>query len=118
MIGQPREAKALVGYVPDQPQLYDKLSGREFLQFIADMYAMPPARAAQAIGQQIDAFELTDFIDELTEGYSHGMKQRLVFASALVHQPAVLVVDEPMVGLDPRGIRFAKDLLRAMPERG
>lgn len=118
VVQRPREAKARVGYVPDQPLLYDKLSGREFLQFIADMYSMPPSQAPRAIEQQIEAFGLADFVDQLTESYSHGMKQRLVFASALIHRPAVLVVDEPMVGLDPRSIRLVKDLLRGHATEG
>jgi ABC-2 type transport system ATP-binding protein len=118
VVKQSRRAKAILGYVPDQPQLYDKLSGREFLQFIADMYGMPASHASAAIDEQIAAFELQEFVDQLTESYSHGMKQRLVFASALVHRPAVLVVDEPMVGLDPRSIRLVKDLLRSRADAG
>ena len=118
IVKQPRRAKAILGYVPDQPQLYDKLSGREFLQFVADMYGMPPSEASAAIEQQTAAFELHEFIDQLTESYSHGMKQRLVFASALVHNPAVLLVDEPMVGLDPRSIRLVKDLLSGHANAG
>ena len=108
----PREANRLVGYVPDQPYLYDKLTGREFLQFTAEMYGMSPREAGRSISEQIDAFDLGNFVDELTESYSHGMKQRVVFASALVHRPRILVVDEPMVGLDPKNMRFVKDLLR------
>ena len=118
VVKHPRQAKAMLGYVPDQPQLYDKLSGREFLQFIADMYGMPTRDASAAIETQIAAFELHEFVDQLTESYSHGMKQRLVFASALVHKPAALVVDEPMVGLDPRSIRLVKDLLRGHADAG
>ncbi len=113
-----RQAKAIVGYVPDQPLLYDKLSGREFMQFIADMYAMTPADALEAIDEQIAAFGLAEFVDQLTESYSHGMKQRLVFGAAMLHNPSVLVVDEPMVGLDPRSIRLVKDLLRRHADAG
>ena len=107
-----RQATALIGYVPDQPFLYDKLSGREILQFVARMYGMDTAQTARAIDREIERFELGDFVDELTETYSHGMKQRTVFASALLHAPRVLVVDEPMVGLDPHSIRLVKDLLQ------
>jgi ABC-2 type transport system ATP-binding protein len=107
-----REATALIGYVPDQPFLYDKLSGREILQFVARMYGMDSRQAAEAIEREIRRFELGEFVDELTETYSHGMKQRMVFASALLHGPRVLVVDEPMVGLDPHSIRLVKDLLQ------
>ncbi len=111
-------ARLLLSYVPDQPYLYEKLTGREFLQFIADMYELPPAEARQRIGEVIDLFGLADFIDDLTERYSHGMRQRTVFASALVHRPKVLIVDEPTVGLDPRSVRILKDLLRKQAESG
>jgi len=97
----PREANRLVGYVPDQPYLYEKLSGRETLDFIGRMYGLSAAQTADQIDRQIEAFELIEFVDRLTESYSHGMKQRLVFASALLHRPEILIVDEPMVG--PRG---------------
>jgi ABC-2 type transport system ATP-binding protein len=108
-----RPAAALTGYVPDEPFLYEKLSGREFLQFVAQMQGLDADRTRQAIDREIGRFELGDFVDELTESYSHGMKQRTVFAAALLHSPRVLVVDEPLVGLDPHSIRLAKDLLRA-----
>jgi len=114
----PREANRRVGYVPDQPYLYDKLSGREFLDFVARMYGLSESETADRIGRQIEVFEMDDFVDRLTETYSHGMKQRLVFASALLHRPQVLVVDEPMVGLDPRSVRLVKDLLRAEAAAG
>jgi ABC-2 type transport system ATP-binding protein len=113
-----RLAAALTGYVPDQPYLYDKLSGREFLQFVAQMQGLDAQRTARAIGREIERFELADFVDELTESYSHGMKQRTVFAAALLHSPRVLVVDEPLIGLDPHSIRLAKDLLRAEVSAG
>ena len=109
---QTRESNCLLGYVPDEPHLYDKLTGREFLRFIADMYGLDATQAKRRIDREISNFELADFVDDLTESYSHGMKQRTVFASALLHDPAVLVVDEPMVGLDPHSIRLVKDLLK------
>jgi ABC-2 type transport system ATP-binding protein len=112
LVAQTREATALVGYVPDQPFLYDKLSGREILQFIGRMYGMDSEQVARAIDREIARFELHEFVDDLTETYSHGMKQRTVFASALLHSPRVLVVDEPMIGLDPHSIRLVKDLLQ------
>jgi ABC-2 type transport system ATP-binding protein len=105
-------ARQLLAYVPDQPFLYEKLTGREFLQFIADMYGLPPAEARRRIDEVIGLFKLDDFVDDLTERYSHGMRQRTVFASALVHRPRVLIVDEPTVGLDPRSVRDLKDRLR------
>jgi ABC-2 type transport system ATP-binding protein len=111
-------ANHLLGYVPDVPYLYDKLSGGEFLRFIADMYAIAPREATARIARQVDAFQLREFIDDLTESYSHGMKQRLAFAAAMLHDPRVLVIDEPMVGLDPRSVRAVKDLLRANAAAG
>ncbi len=107
-----REAVSLVGFVPDQPFLYDKLSGREILQFVAKMYGMDTRQANLATDREIERFELGEFVNELTESYSHGMKQRTVFASALLHKPRLLVIDEPMVGLDPHSVRLVKDLLK------
>jgi ABC-2 type transport system ATP-binding protein len=111
-------ARQLLSYVPDQPFLYEKLTGREFLQFIADMYGLPRAKSQERIAEVIELFELHEFIDELTERYSHGMRQRTVFASALVHEPGVLIVDEPTVGLDPRSVRELKNLLRKQADQG
>jgi ABC-2 type transport system ATP-binding protein len=111
-------ARLLLSYVPDQPYLYEKLTGREFLQFIADMYGLSPSKSRDRIEEVIDMFQLADFIDDLTERYSHGMRQRTVFASALVHQPRVLIVDEPTVGLDPRSVRILKNLLRRQADSG
>src|SRR5260370_10090425 len=112
------QARQMISYVPDQPYLYEKLTGREFLQFIADMYSLTPDNAQRRIGERIELFALGDFVDDLTESYSHGMKQRTVFAAALLHQPKVLIVDEPTVGLDPRSVRELKDLLRKESKRG
>ena len=114
----PRRAHLHVGYVPDEPCLYDKLTGREFLWFIADMFGMPRHAATARIAQEIEQFELAEFADDLCESYSLGMKQRLVFAASLLHDPDVLVLDEPMVGLDPRSVRIVKDLLRARTSEG
>src|SRR5712671_6212646 len=111
-------ARQLLSYVPDQPFLYEKLTGREFLQFIADMYGLAPEHGRRRIEEVIRQFELYEFVDNLTERYSHGMRQRTVFASALVHEPGVLVVDEPTVGLDPRSVRLLKDLLRRQADQG
>ena len=104
-------ARQVISYVPDQPYLYEKLTGREFLQFIADMYGMSPDHGRRRIDEMIALFELDNFVNDLTERYSHGMKQRTVFAGALLHEPRVLIVDEPTVGLDPRSVRLLKDLL-------
>src|SRR5271169_4235672 len=111
-------ARPLLSFVPDQPFLYEKLTGREFLQFIADMYGLPPDYRQQRIAVVIKQFGLEAFVDELTERYSHGMRQRTVFASALVHEPKVLIVDEPTVGLDPHSVRQLKDLLRLQADQG
>jgi ABC-2 type transport system ATP-binding protein len=111
-------ARALISYVPDQPFLYEKLTGREFLRFTADLYAMPPGRAADKIDEVIDLFHLDEFVDDLTERYSHGMRQRTVFAAALVHEPRLLIADEPTVGLDPKSIRELKTLLRRLAAGG
>jgi len=111
-------ARALISYVPDQPFLYEKLTGREFLQFTADLYAMPPAKAEAKIEEVIDLLHLDEFVDDLTERYSHGMRQRTVFGAALVHEPKLLIADEPTVGLDPKSIRELKTLLRQLAEGG
>lgn len=113
-----REAVSVLGYVPDQPYLYDKLSGREFLEFIAGMYGYDARQAKVLIDREVGRFGLASFVDDLCESYSHGMKQRTVFAAAMLHNPQVLVVDEPMVGLDPQSIRLVKDLLREEVSKG
>lgn len=108
------KAKALMSYVPDEPHLYDKLTAREFLRMIGDLYGMPRAAAEGRIAELAAYFDLNGFIDDLTESFSHGMKQRTVIAAALLHDPRVLVIDEPMVGLDPKSARDTKDLLRKL----
>lgn len=113
-----RDAMGLVGYVPDESFLYDKLSGREFLRFVAEMRGIAPAEIARRIARESEHFDMEDFLDDLIETYSHGMRQRVVFAAALIHDPAVLVVDEPMVGLDPKTVRLVKDLLRERAAAG
>jgi ABC-2 type transport system ATP-binding protein len=118
LVREARSAHLHTGYVPDEPTLYDKLTGREFLWFIADMFGMPRHIAMQKIGREIEHFELAEFADDLSESYSLGMKQRLVFAAALLHDPDVLVLDEPMVGLDPRSVRIVKDLLKTRTQEG
>src|SRR3954454_13316466 len=112
------QARGLISYVPDQPFLYEKLTGREFLQFTADLYGMPPERSREKIAEVIDLFHLDDFSDDLTERYSHGMRQRTVFAAALVHGPKLLIADEPTVGLDPKSIRELKTLVRQLAADG
>ena len=113
-----QSANRLVGYVPDEPYLYDKLTGREFLEFTAGMYGMSQQQFHESAQRQIEQFELAPFVDQLCERYSHGMKQRVVFAAAMIHTPKVLIVDEPMVGLDPRSMRSVKDLMRRVADKG
>ncbi|HEY3787541.1 MAG TPA: ABC transporter ATP-binding protein, partial [Urbifossiella sp.] len=105
-------------YVPDQPYLYEKLTGREFLQFTADLYGMPAEKSRDKIAEVVELFHLEEFADDLTERYSHGMRQRTVFAAALVHDPKLLIADEPTVGLDPKSIRELKTLLRQLTANG
>lgn len=112
------DARQRISYVPDTPFLYEKLTGREVLQFIANMYKMPEQKTYKRIEEMIELFSLYTFVDDLTQNYSHGMRQRTVFASTLLHQPDVLIVDEPTVGLDPRSIRLLKDVLRNETKRG
>ncbi|HOA74975.1 MAG TPA: ABC transporter ATP-binding protein [Phycisphaerae bacterium] len=113
-----RKAKAQLAYVPDEPFLYEKLSGREFLEFVAEMYALPPDVKRRRMEALVDRLELGAFWDKLCEGYSHGMKQRTVLAAAMLHEPRVLVIDEPMVGLDPKTVRTVKDLMRELVRQG
>ncbi|MHB8844565.1 MAG: ABC transporter ATP-binding protein [Nitrospirota bacterium] len=113
---EPLKAKAITGFIPDRPYLYEKLTASEFMGFVAELYAMRDADSR--IRELLELFGLTDWAGELVENFSHGMKQRLVMASALLHRPSVLVVDEPMVGLDPRGARLVKDLFRELAAGG
>jgi ABC-2 type transport system ATP-binding protein len=118
MASQGDDARRLISYVPDQPFLYEKLTGREFLQFTADLYGMEPAHARRKMDEAIEQFHLNEFADTLTERYSHGMRQRTVFAAALLHEPKLLIADEPTVGLDPKSIRELKVLLRRLAKHG
>lgn len=113
----PLKAKQHLAYVPDQPYLYDKLTGREMLEFVGQMYGMDQGQLIQQIQYLIDLLELSDYVDLLCESYSHGMKQRLVFATALLHNPDVLILDEPMVGLDPKSARIVKNLLKTLSKK-
>jgi ABC-2 type transport system ATP-binding protein len=113
-----RQAKEQMAYVPDEPFVYDKLTGREFLKFTWEMYGVPPDVAAGRLAELTARLSMDDFLDRLSETYSHGMKQRLALAAALIHAPRLLIVDEPMVGLDPRTIRIAKDMFREIALQG
>lgn len=114
----PGGAKAKVGYIPDRPYLYEKLSGGEFLQFVAGLWGRDGAEAEARADRLLELFGLTEWKDELIESYSHGMRQKVLISSALIHQPELIVVDEPMVGLDPRSARLLKDLLRTFVDGG
>ena len=118
MRAAPEEAKRRIGFIPDRPYLYEKLTGLEFLKFTADIYGLPEAHFAERAEAMLAMFALADWSGELIESYSHGMKQRLIMAAALVHAPEVIVVDEPMVGLDPRAILMVKGLLRRLAAEG
>lgn len=107
-------AKGICGFVPDRPHVYEKLTGREFLGFVAGLYQVSPADTERRADELLRVFDLEDWQGELVETYSHGMKQRLVMAGALIHRPKILILDEPMVGLDPRGARLLKRTLRAL----
>jgi ABC-2 type transport system ATP-binding protein len=108
---EPEKVKQCIGFIPDRPYLYEKLTGMEFMKFIAGLYGMDHASSLQGrIDGLLELFDLSHWKDELIESYSHGMKQRLVMCSALLPEPKVLIVDEPMVGLDPRGARLVKDI--------
>ena len=115
---QPARAKARVGYIPDRPHLYEKLSGGEFLRFVAGLWGKDGPVSEERADGLLEIFSLQDWKDELIESYSHGMRQKLLITSALIHQPELIVVDEPMVGLDPRSARILKDLFRVFVERG
>jgi len=111
-------AKASSGYVPDTPNLYAKLSGRELLRFVGDLYGMDRTQVAHRIDELLRMFDLTAVGDDTIDSYSHGMQQKASLAAALMHDPKVLVLDEPTVGLDPKSARLIKDILRQMAERG
>jgi len=114
----PEAAKARIGYIPDRPYLYDKLSGGEFLRFVAGLWGREGEKVEQRADRLLELFQLTPWKDELIESYSHGMRQKILISSALIHQPELIVVDEPMVGLDPRSARLLKDLFRTFVGHG
>lgn len=114
----PSGVKMCTGFIPDRPFLYEKLTGFEFLRFIAGLYGVNHSSLEGLLNDLLETFDLSHWSDELIESYSHGMKQRLVMCSALLHNPKVLIVDEPMVGLDPRGARLVKDIFRKHSHEG
>lgn len=114
----PVEAKRLIGYVPDSPFLYEKLTGREFMRFVAGLYRMGDGRYEVRCEELLEMFGIRDVGDDLIEDYSHGMRQKLSFASCFLHNPEIVIVDEPWVGLDPKNIRFVKDFLKQRTREG
>jgi len=118
MARQPEKAKTKIGLIPDRPFLYEKLTGMEFLKFTADLYEVEPETFLEKAENLLKMFSIFDRAHELIEAYSHGMKQRLIMSAALLHAPPLIIVDEPMVGLDPRGIKLVKNLFRDLAAQG
>mgnify|MGYP006300231557 CR=1 FL=1 len=108
---QPVEAKTVMGYVPDMPFLYDRLTATEFFEFTGDLYGLPQAEIREELDKSFDLFGLSEQKNSLINDLSHGMKQRLIYASTFLHKPAVMFIDEPLIGLDPYTIRLLKDIL-------
>jgi len=117
LLAEPSTAKMRLGFIPDRPFIYEKLTGAEFLRFVAGLYGQDGATIDRRIDELLDLFELSLWKDELVESYSHGMRQKLIISSALIHRPECIVVDEPMVGLDPKGARLLKDIFRTFVNR-
>jgi len=111
-------AKTKLGFIPDRPFVYDKLTGAEFLRFVAGLYGQDGDAVERRIAELLEVFELASWKDELLEAYSHGMRQKLIISSALIHRPECIVVDEPMVGLDPKAARLLKDIFRQFVGKG
>ncbi|MBN1755703.1 ABC transporter ATP-binding protein [bacterium] len=115
---EPERAKQLVGYIPDSPFIYERLTGREFLHLVGGLYKMDRKTIEARMEWLFDLFGIDEWRDFIAAEYSHGMKQKVVFASALVHDPEIIVIDEPMVGLDPQSQKLVKEVLRKLAERG
>lgn len=118
MLKQPEAAKRKIGFIPDRPYLYEKLTAMEFLKFTADLYGVPDEAYRKNARYNLEMFSLADWSNELIESFSHGMKQRLIMSAALLHEPEIVIVDEPMVGLDPAAIIMVKELFKQMAGRG
>lgn len=114
----PVRAKSMVGYIPDRPYIYEKLTGLEYLEFVSDLYGVDKKVAEVRAKKFLEFFDLWEVGNEMIEGYSHGMKQKLIISGALIHQPKVIIVDEPLVGLDPRGARQVKRLFQDLCKQG
>ncbi|MBF0499679.1 MAG: ABC transporter ATP-binding protein [Candidatus Riflebacteria bacterium] len=118
LLAEPEKAKIRMGYIPDRPYLYEKLTPMEYFDFIGGLYALDPEIAKQRGENMLRFFSLWDWRNELIEGFSHGMKQKVAMSASLLHDPDILVVDEPMVGLDPRSVRLVKDFFLNLTKRG
>jgi ABC-2 type transport system ATP-binding protein len=118
IVRQPLEAKQTLSYVPDQPFLYEKLTGREFLYFVGGLYSVDKNILHERIPELIDHFEIGPWIDRRSEEYSQGMRQRITIAAALLHEPKSIIIDEPMIGLDPRSAKIVRETLRSEADRG
>lgn len=118
MTDTPVEVKKKIGFIPDRPYLYEKLTGMEFLSFTADLYDMGDMGLEEKANDLLRMFALFNWRHELIESYSHGMKQRLIIAAALLHDPKIIIVDEPMVGLDPAAVKMVKDIFRNLAQQG
>lgn len=114
----PEKAKQILGFIPDRPFVYEKLTGAELLRFVGELYGEGGDELEERIEELLRLWDLLPWRDRLVEAYSHGMRQKLVISSALVHRPRVLAIDEPMVGMDPRAARTLKDLLRSFAAEG
>jgi ABC-2 type transport system ATP-binding protein len=118
MAAEPEKAKKSIGFIPDRPFVYEKLTGKEFLRFTADLFGIKEGAFREKSDKILKQFALDDWAHELIESYSHGMKQRLIMSAAILHDPEVIIVDEPMVGLDPAGVRMIKSLFRDLAREG
>jgi len=114
----PQKAKSRMGYIPDRPFIYEKLSGAEYLQFIADLYGVDKETAASRAEKFLEFFDLDASAHQLIGGFSHGMRQKLIISGALIHSPPVVIVDEPLVGLDPKGAKQVKRLFVELCGKG
>jgi len=118
VLNNPWEVKKIVGYVPESPRLYEFLTGLEYLDFIADVYGLNVTTKKTIIDEYLSAFELENRENEMISGYSHGMKQKIAIIAALLHKPRLLILDEPLSGLDPKSARIVKDLIHKLAGEG
>jgi ABC-2 type transport system ATP-binding protein len=115
---EPQKVKSIIGYIPDKPFVYEKLTGGEFLDFVTDLYQSDGAFAKEKREELLNLFNIKDFENELVESYSHGMRQKLIITAALIHNPKVIIIDEPMVGLDPKGMKQVKEIFKGLTKKG